>query len=39
MAYPVARLARLRWMRDAMAVASGAAAIIFGCWYAARLVV
>ena len=39
MAYPVARLARLRWMRDAMAVVSGAAAIIFGCWYAARLVV
>jgi nickel/cobalt exporter len=38
MAYPVARLARLRRMREAMAVASGVAAIAFGCWYAARLV-
>jgi high-affinity nickel-transport protein len=38
MAYPVARLARLRRMREAMAVASGLAAIVFGCWYAARLV-
>ena len=38
MAYPVARLARLRLMREAMAVASGVAAIAFGCWYAARLV-
>ena len=38
-AYPVARLARLRLMREAMALASGVAAIAFGCWYAARLVV
>lgn len=38
MAYPLARLAHVRWMRDAMAVASGVAAIAFGCWYAARLV-
>lgn len=38
MAYPVARLARLRRMREAMAMASGVAAIAFGCWYAARLV-
>ena len=38
MAYPVARLASLRRMREAMAVASGVAAIVFGCWYAARLV-
>ena len=38
MAYPVARLASLRRMREAMAVASGLAAIVFGCWYAARLV-
>lgn len=38
MAYPVTRLVRLRRMRDAMAVASGVAAIAFGCWYAARLV-
>lgn len=38
MAYPVTRLARLRRMREAMAVASGVAAIAFGCWYAARLV-
>jgi high-affinity nickel permease len=38
MAYPVVRLARLRRMREAMAVASGVAAIAFGCWYAARLV-
>jgi high-affinity nickel-transport protein len=39
MAYPVARLARLRRMRAAMAIASGLAAIVFGCWYAVRLVV
>ena len=39
MAYPVARLARLRLMREAMAIASGVAAIVFGCWYAVRLVV
>lgn len=39
MAYPVARLARLRLMREAMALASGVAAIAFGCWYAVRLVV
>jgi high-affinity nickel-transport protein len=39
MAYPVARLARLRRMREAMAIASGLAAIVFGCWYAARLAV
>lgn len=38
MAYPVTRLVRLRRMREAMAVASGVAAIAFGCWYAARLV-
>ena len=38
MAYPVAHLARLRRMREAMAVVSGVAAIIFGCWYAARVV-
>ena len=38
MAYPVVRLARLRRMREAMGVASGVAAIAFGCWYAARLV-
>ncbi len=38
MAYPVARLSRLSRLRDAMAVASGVAAIAFGCWYAARLV-
>jgi hypothetical protein len=38
MAYPVARLASLRRMREVMAVASGLAAIVFGCWYAARLV-
>ena len=38
MAYPVVRLARLSRLRDAMAVASGVAAIAFGCWYAARLV-
>ena len=38
MAYPVVRLARLRRMRAAMAVTSGLAAIVFGCWYAARLV-
>jgi high-affinity nickel-transport protein len=38
MAYPVARLARVRRMRDAMAVVSGVAAIVFGCWYAARVV-
>jgi high-affinity nickel-transport protein len=38
MAYPVARLASLRRMREAMAIASGVAAIVFGCWYAARLV-
>ena len=38
MAYPVVRLARLRRMREAMAVTSGVAAIVFGCWYAARLV-
>lgn len=39
MAYPVARLTRLRRMREAMAIASGVAAIVFGCWYAVRLVV
>jgi hypothetical protein len=33
-----ARLGRLRRMREAMAIASGLAAIVFGCWYAARLV-
>ena len=38
MAYPVVRLARLRRMREAMAVTSGLAAIVFGCWYASRLV-
>jgi hypothetical protein len=38
MAYPVVRLARLRRMREAMAVTSGVAAIVFGCWYASRLV-
>ena len=38
MAYPVAHLARLRRMREAMAVVSGVAAIVFGCWYAARIV-
>jgi high-affinity nickel-transport protein len=38
LAYPVARLARLRRVRAAMAVASGVAAIVFGCWYAVRLV-
>ena len=38
MAYPVVRLARLRWMRSAMAFTSGLAAIVFGCWYAVRLV-
>jgi high-affinity nickel-transport protein len=38
MAYPATRLVRLRRMKDAMAVASGVAAIAFGCWYAARLV-
>ena len=38
MAYPVVRLARLRWMRSAMGVTSGLAAIVFGCWYATRLV-
>lgn len=38
MAYPIARLARVGAMRDAMAVASGVAAIAFGFWYAARLV-
>jgi hypothetical protein len=38
MAYPVSRLASLRRARAAMAVASGIAAIAFGCWYAARLV-
>jgi high-affinity nickel-transport protein len=40
MAFPLAApFARLRRMRDAMAVASGAAAVAFGCWYAARLVI
>ena len=39
MAYPAARIAGLRRARAAMAVASGLAAIGFGCWYAARLVV
>ncbi len=39
MAYPLARLARLRRLREAMAIASGIAAIAFGCWYAVRLVV
>ena len=38
MAYPAARLAGLPRVRAAMGVASGAAAIVFGCWYAARLV-
>jgi high-affinity nickel permease len=38
MAYPVARLARLRRMREAMALASGVAAIAFGCWYAAHVI-
>ena len=38
MAYPVAQLARLRRMREAMAVVSGLAAIVFGCWYAVRVV-
>lgn len=38
MAYPVAQLARLRFMREAMAAASGVAAIALGCWYAARFV-
>jgi hypothetical protein len=38
LAYPVAHLARLRRMREAMAVVSGVAAIVFGCWYAARVV-
>ena len=38
MAYPVAHLARLRRMREAMALVSGVAAIVFGCWYAARIV-
>ena len=38
MAYPIVRLARVRIMRHAMAVASGVAAIAFGLWYAARLV-
>jgi high-affinity nickel-transport protein len=38
MAYPVAHLARLRRMRETMAVVSGVAAIVFGCWYAARIV-
>jgi high-affinity nickel-transport protein len=39
LAFPVARLAGLRRMREAMAAASGVAAIAFGCWYAVRLVV
>ena len=38
MAYPIARLARGRLMRHAMAIASGVAAIAFGFWYASRLV-
>jgi hypothetical protein len=38
MAYPVARLTHLRFLREAMAAASGVAAIVFGCWYAARFV-
>jgi high-affinity nickel-transport protein len=38
LAYPVARLSGLPRMRAAMGVASGVAAIAFGCWYAARLV-
>jgi high-affinity nickel-transport protein len=38
MAYPIARLARVRVLRHAMAVASGVGAIAFGFWYAARLV-
>ena len=38
MAYPVAQLSRLRRMREAMAVVSGLAAIVFGCWYAVRVV-
>jgi high-affinity nickel-transport protein len=38
MAYPAARLSGLPRMRAAMGVASGLAAIVFGCWYAARLV-
>jgi hypothetical protein len=38
MAYPVAHLARVRRWRDAMALVSGMAAIVFGCWYAVRVV-
>jgi hypothetical protein len=38
MAFPAAHLARWRRVRDAMAVVSGVGAIVFGCWYAARLV-
>jgi high-affinity nickel-transport protein len=38
LAYPATRLAGLPRMRAAMGVASGVAAIVFGCWYAARLV-
>ena len=38
MAYPATRMVRWRRVRDAMAVASGVAAIACGCWYAARLV-
>jgi hypothetical protein len=38
MAYPIARLARVRVMRHAMAVASGVAAIALGFWYAARVI-
>lgn len=38
LAYPAMRLARWQRVRDAMAVVSGVGAIVFGCWYAARLV-
>jgi high-affinity nickel-transport protein len=39
MAYPLSRLARLRRMHEVMAIASGIAAIVFGWWYAVRLVI
>jgi high-affinity nickel-transport protein len=38
LAYPATHLARWRRVRETMAVVSGLAAIVFGCWYAARLV-
>ena len=38
MAYPAARLGWGRRLREAMAVVSGVAAIVVGCWYAARLI-